>query len=103
MKAKGKAGNPPRRVSELRNIGRLIAKRLGEVGVETEDDLRRIGAIAAHQRIKNNYPDQTLPVCYYLYSFAAALRDVHWNDLSDEEKQGLKKEVSEQGSGDHVG
>lgn len=87
--------NQPRRVSELKNIGKLIASRLNEIGIETEDDLRRVGAIEAHRRIKKNYPDKTLSVCYYLYSFEAALRDIHWDDLSNREKAELKKKASE--------
>ncbi|WOO43077.1 TfoX/Sxy family protein [Rubellicoccus peritrichatus] len=87
--------NRPRRVSELRNIGTLIASRLHEIGVDTEEDLRSMGAVEAHRRIKDNYPDKTLSVCYYLYSFEAALRDIHWDDLSNLEKEALKKKASE--------
>ena len=87
--------NRPRRVNELPNIGTLIAQRLNEIGIVTEDDLRRVGAVGAHRRIKNNYPDKTLSVCYYLYSFEAALRNMHWDDLTEDEKKDLKQKASE--------
>ena len=95
MDTKKTLSNRPRKVSELKNIGTLIAKRLNEIGVDTEDDLRRMGAVEAHRRIKNNYPDKTLSVCYYLYSFEAALRDIHWDDLSNKEKEELKNKATE--------
>ncbi len=92
-----------RRVEELRNIGVTIARRLNEVGVFSEHDLRSIGAVEAHRRIHDRYPEKTLPVCYYLYSFEAALSDVHWDDLPESRKRELRKQLGEQdgaGNGD---
>ena len=92
-----------RRVEELRNIGATIAQRLNEVGVFTEHDLRSIGAVEAHLRIRDRYPEKTLPVCYYLYSFEAALCDVHWDDLPEPRKRALRNQIGEQdgaGNGD---
>ena len=79
-----------RKLTELKNIGKKIAGRLNEVGLSSEDDLRMVGAVAAHQMIKLKYPNETLPVCYYLYSFEGALRDKHWNEIGEKRKQQLK-------------
>lgn len=57
----------------LKNIGKKIASRLNEVGIFSEDNLRLVGAVGAHRMIKERHPNETLPVCYYLYSFEGAL------------------------------
>ena len=82
-----------RKIITLRNIGKKIAGRLNEIGIFCEDDLRFIGAVSAHRMLKEKYPNATLAVCYYLYSFEGALCDKHWNDISLERKQQLKKSI----------
>jgi DNA transformation protein len=79
-----------RRLTDLKNIGKKIAGRLNEVGIFSENELRLAGAVAAHRMIKKKYPEETLPVCYYLYSFEGALTDRHWNEIGEERKQELK-------------
>lgn len=81
---------PNRELTELMNIGAKIASRLIKVGIHNEADLRRVGPGVAHQRIADAYPDETLPVCYYLYSFEGALRDIHWNEIGEARKKQLK-------------
>lgn len=87
----------PTKVEDLPNTGITIARRLNEIGVFTEDDLRLMGAVDAHRRIRLNYPKRTLPVCYYLYSFEAALKGVHWDHLPDTRKRLLRNQLGEQG------
>lgn len=36
------------------------------------------------------HPNETLAVCYYLYSFEGALTDKHWNELGEDRKQQFK-------------
>ena len=80
-------------LTDLRNIGKRIAGRLNEVGIYSEDDLRRVGAVGAHRMIKERYPDETLPVCFYLYSFEGALTDKHWDEIGERRKQQLKSQI----------
>lgn len=82
-----------RQLTELKNIGKKIAARLNEVGIFSEEELRLTGAVRAHRLIKEKYPDETLPVCYYLYAFEGALVDKHWNELSEARKQELKSQI----------
>ncbi len=70
-----------RRLTDLKNLGQRIAGQLNEIGIFSEDELRHVGAAGAHRVIKEKYPDETLPVCYYLYSFDGALLDKHWNEI----------------------
>jgi DNA transformation protein len=83
-----------RKLTDLKNIGKKIAGRLNEVGVFSENDLRKIGSVKAHRTIKMKYPNETLPICYYLYSFEGALRDKHWDDIGAKKKRELKNQIS---------
>lgn len=85
--------NQNRKLVELNNIGKKIAGRLNEIGIFCEDDLRFIGAVSAHKMLKEKYPNETLAVCYYLYSFDSALCDKNWNDIGAKRKQQLKKSI----------
>ena len=82
-----------RSLTDLKNIGKTIAGRLYEVGIFSEADLKLVGAVGAHRLIKEKHPNETLAVCYYLYSFEGALTDKHWNELGEERKQQLKAQV----------
>ncbi len=84
------AMNQNRELTELKNIGKKIAGRLNEVGIFSEDELSVVGAVEAHGMIKKKYPNETIPVCYYLYSFEGALCDKHWNDIGEDRKYELK-------------
>lgn len=79
-----------RKLTELKNIGSKIAGRLNEVGIFSEQKLLFIGPVKAHQMIKKKYPNETLPVCYYLYAFEGALSDKHWDNIGEKRKQELK-------------
>ena len=82
-----------RELTELKNIGKKIAGRLNEVGIFSEDELRKVGPVGAHKMIKEKYPAETLPVCYYLYSFEGALSDEHWDDIGEKRKRELKEKI----------
>ena len=83
-----------RELTELKNIGKKIASRLSLVGIKTESDLRRVGAVAAYQLIRKKYPNETLPLCYYLYSFGGALMDKHWDEIGEKKKAELRSQLS---------
>jgi len=83
-----------RKLIELKNIGKKIAARLNEIGIFSEDELHIIGVVEAHSMIKKKYPNETIPVCYYLYSFEGALCNKHWNDIGEEKKRELKAKIS---------
>jgi len=84
-----------RSLVELKNIGRKIASRLNEAGIYSEENLRSVGPAEAHKMIRENHPDETLPLCYYLYSFEGALCDQHWDAIGEERKRELKQGIDE--------
>lgn len=77
----------------LPNLGATVVARLGEVGIETPEDLRRIGPVAAYLAVQASSQSR-LPYCYYLYSLDAALRGHDWRDLPDDRKRWLRHEVA---------
>ncbi len=82
-----------RELIELINIDKKIASRLNEVGIFYEDELRNIDPVGTHKMIKEKYPAETLPVCYYLYSFEGALSNKHWDDIGEKRKLELKEKI----------
>ena len=77
-------------LSELKNIGKVVASKLHEIGITNEAELRKLGAAKAYKGLSNQYPDKHLPVCYYLYSLEGALKNKHWDDFSEKEKTKLR-------------
>lgn len=78
--------------SDLKNIGSVSAGWLREIGVETLDDLRRVGVVDAYCRAKANHPHEVS--LNLLWGLEAALTGVRWNELPPERKAELKDEVS---------
>jgi len=76
-----------------KNIGPTIRKRLHEIGVFSLADLAAITPVKAYQTICAQNPAQTFPVCYYLYSLQGALLNTHWDELPNEVKADLRKQV----------
>lgn len=82
---------PRRDESELRNIGPVAAEWLAEVGVNSQEDLRRIGVVTAYALVKRNHAKASLNL---LWALAGAANDCDWRDLTDETKRRLKTEFA---------
>jgi DNA transformation protein len=80
-------------VSTLKNVGPTIAKRLAAVGITTQAELGRVGPAAAFQLISRLYPNETISVCYYLYSLEGALHGLHWDSIGEERKSRLREQA----------
>ena len=76
-----------------KNIGTTILKRLNEIGVYSLTDLADMMPVKAYKKICEQNPGKTFPVCYYLYSLEGALLDLHWDDLPEDLKKDLRKQV----------
>lgn len=83
----------PNNLKGAKNIGATIEKRLNEIGVFSLADLSQITPAIAYQNICKQHPDKTFPVCYYLYSLQGALLGLHWDNLPDDLKIELQKQV----------
>jgi len=88
---KAKVSASKSELGQLRNIGRTIERRLLAVEITTEKQLRKTGAVKAYQKIAEAFPEEKIPVCYYLYSLQGALMNCHWDALPEEAKKRLRK------------
>ena len=71
---------------KIRNVGPKSAAWLRQVGVRTQDDLVRLGAIEVFMKVKRA---GFRPSLNLLYALEGALVDCHWADLPAERKAAL--------------
>ena len=83
----------PNDLNLLPNIGKTIARRLGDVGIHNETELREAGPAEAFRRIEATHFGATIPVCYYLYSLEGALTGAHWDSIPERRKRELLQAV----------
>ena len=76
----------------LKNLGNTSINWLHAIGVNSYDDLKTMGPVEAYIRIK----DRGIKVSkVLLYALQGALMNVHWNELSPEQKEDLLCQVAE--------
>jgi DNA transformation protein len=78
-------------LADCRNLGPVSARRLAEVGIETEAHLRELGAVVAYRRVKHAFPRHVS--LNLLYALAATLAGIDWRDLSPDMKAQLKADA----------
>lgn len=71
---------------KIRNVGPKSAAWLRQVGVRTQEDLLRLGAVEAFMKVKRAGFKPSLNL---LYALEGALANCHWADLPDERKSAL--------------
>lgn len=77
----------------MRNIGATTGQWLTEVGIDSPEQLRRIGAAEAYRMIKAWRPwDVTLIL---LWALEGAINDIDWIDVSPERRLELRRAVDE--------
>jgi DNA transformation protein len=78
----------PETLERMRNLGPIIAGRLRTVGIETPDELRKLGAIEAYIRLKRAFRVETTHA--QLYALHGAVNDVSWSGLPEEARAALR-------------
>ena len=76
---------------KLRNVGPKLATKLVEVGIDSPEKLRKIGAKKAFLKMYptgDSYGDFNAA---YLYALEGAIRDCDWLDMPETVKQDYKK------------
>jgi DNA transformation protein len=79
-----------RPLGDLKNVGPSSVAVLHEAGLHTVADLERVGPVAAFRAVRRLHPDADLNL---LWSLAAALRDLNRDELSDEIRDRLRREL----------
>ena len=81
-----------RALADLLNLGPKTAAWLADVGIASEAELRRAGAVAAYRRLKHARPREvSLNALWALYG---ALTGVAWNRIDAAAKVRLRAEVA---------
>lgn len=87
---------PDTPVEALKNIGPKSAQWLREIGMESYADLEKAGPVMKQvitgKILQHRFKGINLLMLYALY---ATTRDRHWQSLSADEKEMLKKAASE--------
>lgn len=79
--------------NQLRNLGPKSQVWLTEIGIETAEGLRAMGAVQAYILVKKKQPKASLLL---LYAMHAALQDRDWRAVTSDEKEMLRELVQNQ-------
>ena len=74
-------------LSSLKNIGKEIERKLKTIGINSAEELRKIGSKDTWFRLKSKYPEICL---VHLYTLEGAISDIEYNQLPEETKKDLK-------------
>jgi DNA transformation protein len=75
----------------MKNLGPISAARLRAVGIDSPEELRRIGAVEAFLMLRRGHPFDISLV--FLYALHGALTDTDWRQLSESTRARLRREV----------
>jgi DNA transformation protein and related proteins len=75
----------------MKNLGPISAARLRAVGIDSPEELRRIGAVEAFLRLRRGHPFDISLV--FLYALHGAVTDTDWHQLSESTRARLRREV----------
>ncbi len=77
----------------MKNIGPKSSEWLASIGVHTLDDVARLGVVETYKRVKAAYPEKV--TLNMLWGLQAALLDIPWNELPQDIKDELRRQVDE--------
>jgi len=89
MRSYGKSNRSPGTgtvAEKIRNVGPKSAAWLRQVGVRSNEDVRRLGAVEVYLRTRRAGFKSTLNL---LYALGGAEDDCHWQELSEDRRRGL--------------
>lgn len=75
-------------LTSMKNIGKEMEKKLTTVGIDSSEELIRLGAKQAFLKLKEIYPKICL---VHLYALEGAVENIEFNSLSENKKKELKE------------
>jgi len=72
----------------MKNIGKELERKLKIIGINSAEDLKKVGSKEAFFQLKTRFPEVCL---VHLYTLEGAITDIDFNKLSEETKKELKK------------
>jgi DNA transformation protein len=88
---KRRGGGQQDPLARMRNLGPISASRLRVVGIDSPEELKRVGAVEAYIRLKETHPFEISVV--FLYALHGAVTDTDWRQLSESTRARLRREV----------
>lgn len=79
------------KLRELKGLGPKSEKYLQKIGINTPEELEKVGAVRAYIRLKKESSVQ--PSLNFLYAMVGALENEHWIDIAKTEKGRLLMEL----------
>jgi len=83
---------PDTPIEQLMGIGPKSAQWLRDVGIATQGDLKTAGVIEAYRRV---CAQQEMANLNLLWALQGALQDIHWTQVSPQERKALKEQLDE--------
>lgn len=77
----------------MKNLGPKSTEWLASIGVNSLDDVAKLGVVETYKRVKVAYPEKVS--LNLLYGLQAALLDIPWNELPSDIKSELRRQVEE--------
>lgn len=79
-------------LEKLPNVGKILEKRLSDVGINSPEELRDNGSEEAFKKLYFHEGD----TCFGTFcALEGAIQGIRWHNLSKEKKQQLKKEFNQ--------
>ncbi len=75
-------------LTSMRNIGKELERKLKIIGINSAEDLKRLGSKETFFRLKQRFPEICL---VHLYTLEGAITNTNFNELSEETKKDLKE------------
>ncbi len=75
-------------LTSMKNIGKELERKLKIIGINSANDLKRLGSKETFFQLKQRFPDVCL---VHLYTLEGAITNTEFNKLSEETKEDLKK------------
>lgn len=75
-------------LTSMKNIGKEMARKLTNIGIDSSEKLIETGAKQAFLKLKEKYPSVCL---VHLYTLEGAIHNTQFNSLSEDRKKELKE------------
>ena len=75
-------------LTSMRNIGKELERKLKIIGINSAEDLMKLGSKETFFQLKRRFPEVCL---VHLYTLEGAITDIDFNKLSEETKKDLKE------------
>ena len=82
--------NPEELQEALRNIGPVCARQLVEIGIDTPEKLKKLGAVKTYEKLLTSGVQCGCINAAYLYALEGAINNCDWRDLPEKRKEEFK-------------